>query len=77
MAARSGKSYYRLKSENQFPDLVGLIFRAAAGQVPGMARSQRVKTLDFAFRLLKRVYDKRMGKLCRELVREAECQHHL
>lgn len=48
-----GRWYHSLKSEDQLPDLVGLIFRAAAGQVPGMTRSQRFELLAFAFRLLK------------------------
>lgn len=37
-----------LKGEEQLPNLVGLIFRAAAGQVPGMNHSKRFELLDFA-----------------------------
>lgn len=52
-----------LKGEEQLPDLVGLIFRAAAGQVPGMSHSKRFELLDFAVEGLMALTSRGLGSV--------------
>ncbi|KAK1834962.1 hypothetical protein QBC39DRAFT_182446 [Podospora conica] len=52
-----------LKREEQLPDLVGLIFRAAAGQVRGMSPARKFELLDFATGGLMKITTNDNGRL--------------